>query len=114
MSKMEKTFNLVEKAVVTTVTLEVTVFDCYETRRFSNHIFYMAYGEAQFMVLHESGLLLSKAATEKEAQALGKKYLSNLTYKTDLGCRVQGHKNLVILCSKQPKKLERPSLSSAP
>lgn len=104
----KKTFQIIEGIKIKTVEMQVSLWQDAAIRPF-NLFFYVGTDGQKYYIIHESGYVLSSGSNASSAKESAKRAISDLQFKTDLGCRIQGHKNLIVQCLNLQKKLHQHS-----
>lgn len=98
-----KTFQIIEGIKIKTVEMQANLWQDAAIRPF-NLLFYAATDGKNHYIIHESGYVLGRGFTPLSAQESAKEAISNLQYKSDLGCRIQAQKRLLDQCLNLQKK----------
>lgn len=103
-----KTFEIIEGIKIKTVEMQVSLWQDAAIRPF-NLFFYVGTDGQKYYIIHESGYVLSSGSNASSAKESAKAAISNLQYKSDLGCRIQAQKKLLDQCLNLQKKSRLPS-----
>lgn len=102
------TFQIIEGIKIKTVEMQANLWQDAAIRPF-NLLFYAATDGKKHYIIHESGYVLSSGSNAPSAKESAKRAISELQFKTDLGCRIQGHKNLIAQCLNLQRRLHQHS-----